>query len=202
MGSEMCIRDSFEFVFALLLHESADEVRRVMIRRLLVSQKNHHAFAGSEAVLEGLYVPDEILEADPQFGEVGFFGSRCQRPHKGQKTALTSHDLDDESSAGGAGRVSDFVEGIHDVVEGGVGADAEFRSRQIVVDGCRNQDHGNPERRESLSLGNEPFDLLVGAPTADGDESFDSVLLSRVELICARSSSVRSIRAVPISDPG
>ena len=86
----------------------------------------------------------EIGEGHSLLVEVDPLGSRGETAHEGEIAAVATHDLDHEAAIGGHRALFDLVHRLDDGVQGGVGADAEFGTREIVVDGRRQADSPRP----------------------------------------------------------
>ena len=92
------------------------------------------------------------------------------------------HHLDDVAALFGDGGLLDLVHDRHDVVEGGVGADAQLGAREVVVDGRRQADDRDVEGREVRPLLEQPVRARVRLPAADDEQPVDG----RAARSCAR----------------
>lgn len=71
----------------------------------------------------------------------GDLSSAANRGGQGQIAGIAPHDLDQEATAMGTGRVTDFIDQFHNGIGGGINSDGHIRSSHVVINAGWNADH-------------------------------------------------------------
>lgn len=166
----------FKNVFAFFFEEGAHEAGVVDCAGVFVADEEAEPFSMLEAVHEVGEVGLEVVEGDAFFVEVDAFGSGGEAAHEGEVAARAAHDFDDEAATCGDCGLFDFIDDFDDVVEGGVGSNAEFGSGEVVVDGGGEADDGDVEGGEVFAFGVESVGGLIACPAADHEDALDAVI--------------------------
>jgi hypothetical protein len=86
-----------------------------------------------KGVGQAVHIGLQVTQGNPFLVEIDLFGPSRQSAHQSQITTITTHDLYHETAASRHRRLFNFINRLHNVVEGGVGSDAQLRAGQIIV---------------------------------------------------------------------
>ena len=95
---------------------------------------------------------ERSLQGDAFLVQVHPDGAAGQPAHQREIAAVAAHRLDHEAAPGRGAGLPDPVDGIDDQIERAVRADREVGVRHVVVDGRRQADHRDLERRVPIPL--------------------------------------------------
>ena len=107
--------------------------------------------------------------------QVDQLGTGRQGSSGSKVAALAAHHLDDIQSSVADGRLLDLIDGIHNLADGRVGADADISARQIVRDGGRQtHDRNVGEDRILAALVVQVQHAVVTTPATDHHDGLRS----------------------------
>ena len=95
----------------------------------------------------------QLLEGDALLVQVHPDRAAGEPAQQGQVAAVAAHGLDHEAAPGRGAGLPDPVDGVDDQVERAVRADRQLGVGHVVVDGGRQADHRDLERRVPVPLG-------------------------------------------------
>ena len=106
--------------------KALSEVGVVDFVGILVADHQTQSLATFEAFAEGFDVLLQILEGNAFFVDINTFGSGSQPAHQGQITTPVSHYFDHKAAPRGNRGLFDFIDRVHDIIQGCINSDAEI----------------------------------------------------------------------------
>ena len=102
--------------------------------RAFGNKDDRGVFALAESVLDEF---GKLVHLGGDFRDNCGFGTRSNSAVEGEESGIASHHLDEEQALVRSGGVADFIDTLHDCVEGGVVSYCCVGSVQVVVDCSR-----------------------------------------------------------------
>ena len=185
-----------EEIAPLFLEERNHELGVVTGVGPLIANHQAEAFSVPEAFDEVLDVVLEVGNGHPLLVEIDPLGATREACHQGEVSAVPAHDFNHKTTPRGNRRLFDLVDRLDDGVEGGVRADREFRTREVIVDGRRHADDGDFEGWKRVALAGETERRVVAGPAADHQDAVNFLVFDitsdGVEVLAARDRAVNT----------
>ena len=100
-----------------------------------------------KAIDQAFHVFLQIFQGDTLFVDIHPLGAGRQPAHQSQVAARPAHHLDNEDAALSDSRIFDLIHRFDDIIQGGIGADAQLGAGQVVIDRGRQADDRDIEGR-------------------------------------------------------
>ena len=126
-----------EKVTTLFRKQAVEELSGVLVVGLLVPHDQASLYLPQlHLILQHVQIVHDVPDVELLLVDVGVVSPACDAGHGGKVAAVAPHHLKNENSSLSSGRrLSDPVTDFRDLVEGGVGPQAEVGARHVVADG-------------------------------------------------------------------